>query len=128
MGQLFERTSSTQHNQDLSIALEKHALDERCMFFESRFCVFCVFVALSSMISFFTQHYKVEMVGDDKALTDNDGVLLGEFVSGNLEVQGGGTLANTARNVVMRTVARAEPATKVTGLTDGHTTQVSADT
>jgi len=96
--------------------------------FQSRFCVFCVFVALSSMVSFFTQHYKVEMVGDDKALTDNDGVLLGEFVSGNLEVQGGGTLANTARNVVMRTVARAEPATKVTGLADGHTTQVGADT
>ena len=80
------------------------------------------------MVSFFTQHYKVETVGDDKALTDNDGVLLGEFVSGNLEVQGGRTLANTARNVVMRTVARAEPATKVTGLTDGHTTQVGADT
>jgi hypothetical protein len=38
---------------------------------------------------------------DSNSLTNNQGVLLGEFVSGNLEVQGGGTLANTAGNVVM---------------------------
>jgi hypothetical protein len=68
------------------------------------------------------------MVGDSNPLTDNHGVVVAELVGGNLEVQGGRALADTARNVVMRTVARAEPATKVTGLTDGHTTQVGADT
>jgi hypothetical protein len=60
-----------------------------------------VLVGLSSMVSFFTQHYKVEWLERVNALTNNQGVLLGEFVCGNLEVQGGGTLADTARNVVM---------------------------
>lgn len=47
---------------------------------------------------------------------------------GNLEVQRSGALANTARDVVVRTVAGAEPAAVVAGLADGHTTQVGADT
>ncbi len=47
---------------------------------------------------------------------------------GNLEVQGSGTLADTARDVVVGAVAGAEPAAVVTGLADGHTTQVGADT
>lgn len=47
---------------------------------------------------------------------------------GNLEVQGSRTLADAARDVVVGAVAGAEPAAVVTGLTDGHTTQVGADT
>lgn len=39
-----------------------------------------------------------------------------------------GTTPDATRNVVVRTVARAEPSTKVTSLTNGHTTQVGADT
>lgn len=51
-----------------------------------------------------------------------------EVVLRNLQVQGSRALANATANVVVATVARAEPAVVVTGLTDGHTTQVSADT
>ena len=61
-------------------------------------------------------------------LTDNQGLILGEAVGGNLQVQRGGALANTAGDIVVRTVAGAEPAAVVTGLTDGDTTQVGADT
>lgn len=61
-------------------------------------------------------------------LTDNEGLILREVVLGNLEVQRGGALADTARDVVVRTVAGAEPAAVVAGLADGHTTQVGADT
>lgn len=61
-------------------------------------------------------------------LTDNQGLLLGEAVDGNLQVQRGGALANTAGDIVVGTVAGAEPAAVVTGLTDGDTTQVGADT
>lgn len=61
-------------------------------------------------------------------LTNDHEFILGEAVLGNLEVQRSRALPYTTRNVVVRTVARAEPATEVTGFTDGHTTKVSADT
>ena len=61
-------------------------------------------------------------------LTDDHAVVAEEVVLGNLEVQRSRALPYTTRNVVVRTVARAEPATEVTGFTDGHTTKVSADT
>lgn len=61
-------------------------------------------------------------------LTDDEGLILGEVVLGNLQVEGGRALSNTAGDVVVRTVAGAEPAAKVAGLADGHTTQVGADT
>jgi len=61
-------------------------------------------------------------------LTDDENLILGEAVLGNLEVQRSGTLANTTGDIVVGAVAGAEPAAKVTGLTDGHTTQVGADT
>ncbi len=62
-----------------------------------------------------------------RELTDNDLALLGEVVRRNLEVEGGGSLSYAARDVVVGSVAGAEPAAKVAGLTDGHTTEVSAD-
>jgi hypothetical protein len=65
------------------------------------FCVFCVLVALSSMVSFLLPSIIKSNGRDGNALTNNQRVLLREFVCGNLEVQGGGTLADTARNVVM---------------------------
>lgn len=61
-------------------------------------------------------------------LTDNQGLILGEAVGGNLQVQRGRAPANTAGDIVVGTVAGAEPAAVVTGLTDGDTTQVGADT
>ena len=68
--------------------------------------------------------------GDTKRmrLTDNEGLLVGEAVLRNLQVQGSGSLPDTAGDVVVGTVAGAEPATVVAGLTDGDTTQVGADT
>jgi hypothetical protein len=61
-------------------------------------------------------------------LTDDEDLFLGEVVLRNLEVQRSGALADTARDIVVGAVAGAEPAAVVTGLTDGHTTQVGADT
>lgn len=61
-------------------------------------------------------------------LTDHKGLVLGEAVLRNLQVQRSGAPSYAARDVVVRTVARAEPAAVVTGLTDRDTTQVSADT
>ena len=61
-------------------------------------------------------------------LTDDHAVVAEEVVLGNLEVQRSRTLPYTAGDIVVRTVAGAEPATKVTGFTNGDTTKVSADT
>ena len=61
-------------------------------------------------------------------LTNDHEFILGEAVLGNLEVQRSRALPYTAGDIVVRTVAGAEPATKVTGFTDGDTTKVSADT
>lgn len=63
-----------------------------------------------------------------RRLTNDKLALLGEFVCGNLEVERGGTLSYTAGDIVVRTVARAEPTAVVTGLTNGDTSQVGADT
>jgi len=61
-------------------------------------------------------------------LTNDNLALFREVVCGNLQVERGGSLSYTARDVVVGTVARAEPASKVTGLADGNTSQVGADT
>jgi hypothetical protein len=61
-------------------------------------------------------------------LTDDEGVFVRELVCGDLEVQWRRTLANTTRDVVVGTVAGAEPTAKVACFTDGDTTEVSADT
>ena len=61
-------------------------------------------------------------------LTDDHAVVVAEAVLGNLEVQRSRALPYTAGDIVVRTVAGAEPATKVTGFTNGDTTKVSADT
>jgi hypothetical protein len=62
------------------------------------------------------------------ALTDDKLALLGEVVLGDLEVERGRSLSYPAGDVVVRTVAGAEPAAEVAGLADWDTTQVSADT
>lgn len=61
-------------------------------------------------------------------LTDDESALIGEAVLRNLKVQRGRTLPDTAGDVVVRTVAGAEPAAKVTGFTDRDTTKVGANT
>lgn len=61
-------------------------------------------------------------------LTDDDLALLGEAVLGNLKVERSGTLADTAGDVVVGTVAGAEPTAEVASLADGDTTKVGADT
>lgn len=62
------------------------------------------------------------------SLTDDKLSVLGEIVFGNLEVEGSRALAYTSGDVVVGSVAGAEPASKVAGLANGHTTQVRADT
>lgn len=61
-------------------------------------------------------------------LTNNDLALLREVVCRNLEVERGRSLSYAARDVVVGTVARAEPATEVARLANGHTTEMGADT
>jgi hypothetical protein len=61
-------------------------------------------------------------------LTDDQLAILGEIVLGNLEVERGRTLPYSAGDIVVRTVARAEPTAVVTCLTNGNTTQMGADT
>ena len=61
-------------------------------------------------------------------LTNDDLALLREVVCGNLQVERGRSLSYAARDVVVGTVARAEPASKVTSLTNGDTSQMGADT
>lgn len=61
-------------------------------------------------------------------LTNDKLVILGEVVLGNLQVERRGALSYPARDVVVGAVAGAEPAAKVTGLANGDTTQVGADT
>jgi hypothetical protein len=64
---------------------------------------------------------------DTSTLTNNDLAVLGEVVGGDLEVQRRRSLSYAARDVVVGAVARAEPASKVTSLANGHASQVRAD-
>ena len=50
----------------------------------------------------------------DLVVTDKDHIVAKELVWWNFQVQWGGTLTNTARTVVVRTMARAEVAEEVT--------------
>jgi len=60
-------------------------------------------------------------------LTNHYLAILGEVVLRNLKVKRGGSLSYTARDVVVGTMAGAEPAAEVTSLTDRDTTKVGAD-
>jgi hypothetical protein len=64
----------------------------------------------------------------NSALTDNHLAVLREIICRNLEVEGRRTLSYAARNVVVGSVAGAEPAAKVAGLANGHTSKMGADT
>ncbi len=61
------------------------------------------------------------------SLTNDQLVLLGEVVFGDLEVERSRSFPDAARDVVVRTVAGAEPTTEVAGLADGYATQMVAD-
>lgn len=63
--------------------------------------VFAFFVLLALVYCPFYPALKSRKIGGNNSLTNDHGVLLDEVVLGNLEVQRGGTLADTARNVVM---------------------------
>jgi len=58
----------------------------------------------------------------------NDELVFLEEVFRHFKVERSRALADAARDIIVRTVAWAIPATKVTGLTDGYTAQVCADT
>lgn len=58
----------------------------------------------------------------------NDEVVAIELVLWNLEVKRSRALSDSARNVIVRTVAWAEPAAKIASLTNRDTTQVGANT
>ena len=61
-------------------------------------------------------------------LTDHQCGLLGKFIFWDVEVQRCGAFSYTAGNIVVRTMARAEPPSVITCLTDRHASQVCADT
>lgn len=62
-----------------------------------------------------------------KILTDEQTIFGGEAVWRDLEVERGGTLSDTAGDIVVGTVARAEPSSIFTGFADGDTAQMGAD-
>lgn len=61
-------------------------------------------------------------------LTNHQFVVLGEVVLGDFQVQWCRTLSYTTRDIIVRTVARAEPTAKVACLTNWDTTKMRADT
>ena len=63
-----------------------------------------------------------------RELTNNNLALLREVVLRNLKVERGGSLSYAARDVVVGSVAGAEPAAEVASLADRHTTEMSANT
>jgi hypothetical protein len=60
--------------------------------------------------------------------TNDNLALLGEVVRGDLEVERRRSLSYATRDIVVGSVAGAEPAAEVAGLADGHTTKMGADT
>ena len=61
-------------------------------------------------------------------LSNYQAVLLWEAVFWNFQVHWCWSLSYTARDVVVTTMTRAEPTTKITSLTDRHATKMCADT
>jgi hypothetical protein len=61
-------------------------------------------------------------------LTNNHLAILLEVVRGNFEVERRRSLSYATRDVVMGSVAGAEPAAKIAGLADGDTSEMGADT
>jgi hypothetical protein len=62
------------------------------------------------------------------SLTNDDLVALLEGIGRDLQVERCGSLADTAGNVIMGSVARAVPTSEITSLANGDTSQVGADT
>lgn len=60
-------------------------------------------------------------------LTDNEGALIRELVSGHLQVQWRRSLTNATGGIVMGAVAGAIVAAPVAGIRNWHTSQVRAD-
>ena len=60
-------------------------------------------------------------------LTNNNLTVLREIIRRNLQVERRRSLSYASRDIVVRAVARAEPASKVAGLANGHASQVRAD-
>ena len=63
----------------------------------------------------------------NRSMYNDQLAVLGEFVYGDLEVQGSGAFPYTAGDVVVRTVAGAEPSAVIASLADGDTTKMRAD-
>lgn len=63
-----------------------------------------------------------------RCILTNDDLVFLKDIGGDLQVEGCWSLANTARDVVVRSVARAVPTAKVSSLANGDTSQVGADT
>jgi len=61
-------------------------------------------------------------------LTNNNLPILGEIIRRNLQVERRRPLSYAPRDIVVRAMARTEPATKVARLANGHAAQVRADT
>ena len=60
-------------------------------------------------------------------LTNNQISLVYEIVRWDLEIQRSRAFSYTARDVVVRTVARTEPAAEIAGFADGDTSEMCAD-
>lgn len=61
-------------------------------------------------------------------LSNQDHFVVNKLVRRNFQVQRSRTLADTTRNIVVRSMARTEPSTVITGVGDRDTAQVRTDT
>lgn len=92
-------------------------------------CVSLVLAWFANLCLLFSLSFCFRLVGSVcSCLTNDEKALLGEVVGGDLEVEGSRASSYTAGDVVVGTVARAEPAAKVTSLANGNTAQMGADT
>jgi hypothetical protein len=73
-------------------------------------------------------NYKFTISIPSNSLTNNQSSVFREVIFRNLQVQWSGSFSYTSRNIVVRSVARTEPSTVVTGFTDGDTSKMCADT
>jgi hypothetical protein len=61
-------------------------------------------------------------------LSDHEGIVVREVIVGHLEIERGRPLSDASGDIVVGTVAWAEPASEVARLADRHTTEMGADT
>lgn len=92
------------------------------------FCILTHDVELAALFLFQFFGLQCACISSSGSLTNDNLSIFREVVAGHLKVERSGALSYASRDVVVRTVAGAEPAAEVASLADGNTTEMGADT